>query len=460
MFKKLIGNKEFYGMVLKIAIPIIIQMAITNFVSLLDNIMVGQVGTEQMTGVAVVNQLQFVFNICIFGGVSGAGIFGAQFYGKRDQDGLRYVLRFKLIICSIISVIALALLLLFPDFLINLFLTEDGEGDVVATLMYGRQYLSVMLLGMVPFAIKEAYGSSLKETGETVLPMKASVVAVIVNFSLNAVLIFGLLGFPKLGVVGAAIATVVSRYVECAIVLISAHGKKKSFFKGLYKSLYIPGWLMKQIIYKGTPLLVNEALWSAGIVGMNQCYSQRGLNVVAAINIASTITNMFNVVYLSMGSSISIIVGKELGAGRLKEAKDTATKMIVFSVVCCLVTGSIMALCATPFASVYKTTDNIKALAVIIICICAALTPFDALNNASYFTLRSGGKTFITFLFDSLFLWVVSIPVATCMVKLTDWEIVPLYAFCQSLCLIKSVIGVILVKKGIWIQNVVVQKDS
>lgn len=458
MFKKFIGNKDFYGMVLKIAIPIIIQMAITNFVGLLDNIMVGQVGTEQMTGVAVVNQLLFVFNICIFGGVSGAGIFGSQFYGIGNEDGLRYVLRFKMIICSVISVIAIALLILFPDFLINLFLTDNGEGDVKATLMYGKQYLAVMLWGLVPFAIKEAYASSLKETEETVLPMKASTIAVFINLILNTLLIFGLFGFPKLGVVGAAIATVISRYVEFAIVIISCHRGKRTFFKGVYKSLYIPKWLIKQIIYKGAPLIVNETLWSAGIVAMNQCYSQRGLEVVAAINIASTIANLFNVVYLSMGSSISVIVGKELGAGRLKEAKSTATKMIAFSVMCCLVTGALMAAFSRSFANIYNTSDSIKSLAVIFICICAVLTPVEALNNASYFTLRSGGKTFITFLFDSVFLWVISIPVATVLVKFTSWDIIPVYAFCQSLNLIKSVIGVILVKKGVWIQNVVAEK--
>lgn len=458
MFKKFIGNKEFYGMVLKIAIPIIIQMAITNFVGLLDNIMVGQVGTEQMTGVAVVNQLLFVFNICIFGGVSGAGIFGAQFYGSGNEDGLRYILRFKMIICCLISVVALTLLVLFPEFLINLFLTDTGEGDVQATLMYGKQYLWIMLFGLIPFAIKEAYASSLKETEETVLPMKASAVAVFINLILNALLIFGLCGFPKLGVVGAAIATVISRYVEFAIVIISCHRGKRAFFKGVYKNLYIPKWLIQQIIYKGAPLLLNEALWSAGIIAMNQRYSQRGLGVVAAINITSTIANLFNVVYLSMGSSISVIVGKELGAGRLKEAKSTATKMIAFSVMCCFVTGAMMAACSYGFANIYKTSDSIKELAVIFICICAILTPVEALNNASYFTLRSGGKTFITFLFDSVFLWVISIPVATILVKLTNWDIIPIYAFCQSLNLIKSVIGIILVKKGIWIQNVVTEK--
>lgn len=460
MFQKMIGNKQFYGMVLKIAIPIIIQMAITNFVSLLDNIMVGQVGTEQMIGVAVVNQLLFVFSICVFGGVSGAGIFGAQFYGSGDEDGLRHVLRFKLIICVAITVIAMALLILYPDFLIQLFLTDNGEGDVEAALRYGKQYLVVMLSGLLPFAIKEAYASSLKETEETLLPMKASAIAVVINVFLNAVLILGLFGFPKLGVVGAAIATVISRYVEFGIVIISCHRGKRDFFCGLYKSLYIPKWLIRQIIYKGAPLLLNETLWSAGIVAMNQRYSRCGLDVVAAINIMSTISNLFNVVYLSMGSAISVLVGKELGAGHLEEAKSTATKLITFSAVCCLFTGALMALCSYGFANIYKTTDNIKELAVILICINAALTPFEALNNASYFTLRSGGKTLITFFFDSVFLWVISIPVATVLIEYTNWNIIPIFAFCQSLNLIKSVIGIILVKKGIWIQNMVNEKEK
>lgn len=458
MFQKLIGNKQFYGMVLKIAIPIIIQMAITNFVGLLDNIMVGQVGTEQMTGVAVVNQLLFVFNVCIFGGVSGAGIFGSQFYGSGNEDGLRYVLRMKMILCGLISAVALLLLILFPDYLINLFLTDSGEGDVAATLMYGKQYLAVMLWGLIPFAIKEAYASSLKETEETVLPMVASAIAVFVNLILNGLLIFGLCGFPKLGVVGAAIATILSRFVEFAIVIISCHRGKRTFFKGVFKGFYIPKWLMMQVISKGAPLILNETMWSAGVVALNQCYSQKGLGVVAAINIASTIANLFNVVFLSMGSSISVIVGKELGAGHLKEAKSTAVKMIAFSVACCFVTGAFMAMCSKGFANIYNTSDSIKSLAVVFICISAALTPVEALNNAAYFTLRSGGKTFITFLFDSVYLWVISIPVATLLVKFTGWDIIPIYAFCQSLNILKSVIGIILVKKGIWIQNVVAEK--
>lgn len=453
--KKLIGTKEFYGRVLKIAVPIMVQMGITNFVGMLDNLMVGRIGTEQMAGVAIVNQLLFIFNICIFGGISGAGIFGSQFYGKNDRDGLQYVFRFKILVATMISIVAISILAFCAEGLIGLFLTDSGEGDILLTMQYAKDYLFYMIFSLLPFGIKECYSSSLKETERTIWPMIGSSIAVALNFVLNLILIFGLFGAPKLGVVGAAIATFVSRIVELIFVVISAHLLKDSFFKGVYRSFRIPGYLVKDLIVKGSPLLLNEALWSGSVTALNQCYSMRGLNVVAAINIMSTISNMFNFVFISLGSAIAIVVGKELGAGKFEEAKDNATKMIAFSVFCCAFMSLLMISISRFFVNFYETTESIKNLAYVFVVICALIMPLDAFNHGCYFTLRSGGKTFIAFLFDSVYAWAISIPVAHILVRFTPLEIEPLFAICSSLCLIKCVIGYILVKKGIWVQNMV-----
>lgn len=453
--KRLIGTKDFYLMVLKIAVPIMIQMGITNFVGMLDNLMVGRLGTEQMTGVAIVNQLLFIYNICIFGGLSGAGIFGSQFYGKNDKDGLQYVFRYKMLVATLISVVSVLILSFGADALVGLFLTDNGDGDIVLTLQYAKEYLFYMIFSLLPFGIKECYSSSLKETERTVLPMIGSSLAVLTNFVLNLILIFGLCGAPKLGVVGAAIATLISRVLELLFIVISAHLLKDTFFKGVYKSFKIPGYLMKDLIVKGTPLLANEALWSGSVTALNQCYSMRGLNVVAAINIMSTISNMFNFVFISLGSAIAIVVGKQLGAGKFEEAKDSAAKLIAFSTFCCAFMSALMIVVSQLLVDFYNTSESIKTLAYIFVVICAVIMPFDAFNHGCYFTLRSGGKTFITFLFDSVFAWVISIPVANILVRFTPLEIEPLFAICSSLCLIKCVIGYILVKKGIWVQNMV-----
>ena len=230
--------------VLTLAIPLIIQNAITSFVSFLDNIMVGQIGTEQMSGVAIVNQLMFVFNICIFGGVSGAGIFGTQYFGKGDYEGQKYTFRFKLYACGVITGIALLLFGFFDTQLISLYLSENGSvGDVKLALKFGEEYLAIMMVGLLPFALSQSYTNTIRETGQTFVPMIAGIVAVVTNLILDIILIFGLGSIPAMGVEGAAIATVIARFVECAIVVIwtHTHTDKNRFIVGAYRSLYIPG---------------------------------------------------------------------------------------------------------------------------------------------------------------------------------------------------------------------------
>lgn len=456
--RRYIGDRHFYKMLLGIVVPIIIQNGITNFVSLLDNLMVGRIGTEQMSGVAIVNQLVFVFNLCIFGAVSGAGIFTAQFFGHGDYEGVRNTFRFKFMISVAFAVIGIAVFVVGGPQLISLFLHEGGEsGNIEQTLLYGEKYLHWILLGLVPFALSQVYSGTLRETGETVVPMAAGVTAVFVNLVFNFLLIYGNFGFPKMGVEGAAIATVMSRYVELCIIAVwsHTHTEKVPYIKGVYRTLKIPAELTKQIAIKGMPLILNEALWAFGIAILNQCYSTRGLAAVAGTNISSTITNLFNVVFIAMGSALAIIVGQLLGAGKLEEARETDTKLIFASVVSCLVLGTIMAFAAPLFPELYNTTDEVKELATFFIVFSAIMMPFNAFLHSAYFTLRSGGKTLITFFFDAGFVWIVSIPLAMALSRLTDMPVRMLYACCTGADLIKVVVGYILVKRGKWVVKIV-----
>lgn len=458
--KKLIGDKHFYKMVLLVAVPIMIQNGITNFVGLLDNVMVGQVGTEQMSGVAIVNQLIFVYSLCIFGGLSGAGIFGAQFYGQDNQAGIRDILRLKIWIGILITFLGFLVLGFLGEPLINAFLAgESNKENVAVALYYGKEYLWIMMAGIIPFCIVQIYSSTLRETGETIVPMAAGIAAVVINLIFNYILIFGKFGAPAMGVAGAAIATVLSRFVECAIVVIWTHTHKERniYIMGLYRSLKVPLWLTKKVIIKGMPLLMNEALWAAGMAMLLQCYSVRGLNVVAGMNISNTIANLFNIVFIAMGNSVAIIVGQLLGAGKMKEARDTDTKMIAFSVASCIVIGVIMVAIAPVFPKMYNTTDEVRGLAESFIIIAALFMPQNAFLHAAYFTLRSGGKTVITFFFDSVFAWVVSIPLAYVLSRYTGLPIVMIYFCCQGIEIIKCIIGFILVKRGSWLQNIISQ---
>ena len=463
MIKQYIGDKKFYKGVLAIAIPIMLQNGITNFVSLLDNIMIGKVGTLEMSGVAIANQLIFVFNLCIFGALSGAGIFGAQFYGKNDIEGVRSTFRFKMIICVVLAVTGGLVLYFFGGDLVGLYLKGEGTAEyAAASLGFGVSYIKIIITTFIVYAIAQAYASTLRETGETVLPMVAGIVAVLVNLFLNYVLIYGHFGAPAMGVEGAAIATAVSRFAELGVVAIATHTRKKkyTFAIGLYKTFRIPAELRRQILVRGTPLFVNEGLWSAGMAMLNQCYSVRGLDVVPAMNIMTTLWNVMSVAFMALGSTVGIIVGHRLGAGDIEGAKSDDKKLVAFSVFSAVLVAGLYAAASKFFPLLYNTTDEVRTLAMQLICVGAIFMPFDAFVHASYFTLRAGGKTFITFIFDSFFIWAVSVPLVYVLSRFTSMPIVWLYACCQALQLIKCVVGAILLKKGVWIHNIVAENGN
>ena len=455
---KYIGDAAFYKRYIYLALPMILQNAITNLVSFLDNIMVGQLGTEQMSGVAIVNQLIFVYNLAIFGAVSAASIFGAQYFGKGNHEGHMHSFRFKMYATLTVTALAVLLFVTNGTTLISLYLTDaTGNGATDAALQYGLEYLGIMMVGLIPFAVNQTYSTNIKETGQTMIPMIASFVAVGSNAILDYLLIFGIGPFPKMGVVGAALATVIARYIEAFIVIFWAHSHKEKnrYLKGAYRGIGIPKKEFKTILIKGFPLMINEVLWAAGMTIVIQCYSVRGLEVVAGLNIATTITNLFNIIYIQLGGCISIVVGQYLGAGKLEEAKDADNKMIAFSVFCCAVVACVMFLIGGGFPQLYNTSEQIRKLATSFIAVSALVMPFCAFSHASYFTLRSGGKTVVTFLFDSAFTWVIIVPLAFVLAHFTGLGIVSVYFFVQATELIKVVIGYCMVRSNVWLVQMV-----
>lgn len=457
MLRRYIGDRAFYRRVLGVAVPMIIQNGITNFVNLLDNVMVGQVGTIPMSGVSIVNGLIFVFNLCVFGASSGAGIFTAQFHGSQDQKGIRHTFRFKVLVCFSIALLGAAIFLAGGTGLIGLYLTGEGDAATAAqVLRQGLKYLRYMVWGFLPFALTNAYSSTLRETGETTIPMLGGIAAVLVNLIGNYTLIFGHFGAPAMGVEGAALATVISRYVELALVAgwVHTHPGKNPYIVGAYRSPYIPGKLLKAIVRKGMPLLINEFLWASGMAILNQCYSTCGLDVVPALNISTTFFNVASVVFLSMGNAVGIIMGQMLGAGSTEaQIRDSNRKLIFASVMAGAFFGSIMVLLSDLFPTLYNTNDTVRSLATQLICVCAVMMPFNSYTNATYFTLRSGGQTLVTFLFDCCFVWCCCVPIAFGLSRFTGISILPLYIICQGTDFIKCALGAMMLKQGKWIQN-------
>lgn len=452
-----------YRQAMHLAVPMMIQNGITNAVGLVDNLMVGSIGTESMSAVSIAGQLLFVFNLAVFGGLSGPGIYGAQYYGQKNEEGFKRVFRLKWWIALTITLCGILVFTFFGGGLLSAYLQGEGTGiDADLTLKLGSEYLNIMLLGLIPFAITQVYAGSLRETEDSVKPMVAGICAVVTDVLLNYLLIYGKFGFPQLGVRGAAIATVISRVVELLVIVVWSHAcsRKHTFLRGVYKTMRVQLSLVKKVVKKGLPIFLNEFLWAGGIAITTQAFSTRSLTLVPAMNIGNAICNLLNVVFIALGSAVGIITGQMLGASRFEEAKSGAVRLMRFTGIICVGLTVILVGVSGYFPLLYDTSSEVRLCAQNLIILTALFFPVQGMLNSLYFTLRSGGKTVITFLFDSVFTWVVSVPIAFVLCRYTGLSIYLIYAFVQAADVIKLLVGYVLFKKGVWVTNLVADKTK
>lgn len=460
--KKLLGNKSFYKNLLIVSIPIILSQIIGQFVNILDNLMVGQLSSEEFNAVSIANQFLFIFNLTIFGIMAGPSIFATQYHGAKNIDGVKECIRYKWLLSIVILIIGLIIFITCDDLLFNLFIHNEELNDCnpIDVINFGKDYLYIMLIGLIPFIIGEIYSSNLREDKETLIPMIANIIAVGINLVLNYLLIFGKFVFPTLGVKGAAIATVIARIISCLIVMFFAIINKKYRYNNCIFKKFFPKFTTVKLIFKNSYLLLfNEVLWSTGMMLINYCYSLRGLDVVAATNIVSTFTNLFGFFGTSVGSAVAIILGQTLGANKLQEAKEDSVKYLAFSVILGVFVAILMYILKDTIPSLYKMDSSIIDTASLLIAISAIVIPIRVYSITCYFIIRSGGKVLITFLFDSVFTICIRFLVTFFVVYFTNASIYIVYMISELLEIIKIFVGTILVKKGIWIENITKKED-
>ena len=450
------GTKELFIRAMVLALPMIIQNGITNAVGLVDNMMVGSLGSESTTGVAIAGQLFFVFYLAIFGALSGPGIFGAQFFGNNDTEGVRKIFRLKIWAAVLVSLLGIVIFYFADELLIGLYMQGSAEKlDPVLTLEKAKIYIRIMLVGLIPSSLTQVYASSLRETNESMLPMVAGLISVVADIVLNYLLIFGKAGFPALGVAGAAIATVAARLLEFGVLVAASHIRRSRypFLQGIYRTLLVPKDLLIAVSKKGFPILINELLWASGIAALSQCYSFRGLDVVTAMGISNALCNVMNVVFVALGSAVGIIVGQMLGAGELKLAKKSAWLLMWFSAGICIVITILQIAVSGVFPLAYKTDDGIRLMATRFLQITALFFPVQAFLNTQYFTIRSGGKTFVTFIMDSGFTWVIVVSTVFALTHFTNINVYGIFIISQALDLLKIAFGGVLIHKGVWLNT-------
>ena len=405
-------------------------------------------------GLTALNLVLPLFNLMNATGLM-IGIGGATKYAihkaRGEQEAGSQIFFHALLLAGVASVVFMLVGLLGADPLCRWLGSDAATHDKMVV------YLRTLYCFAPLFLCNQLFAAFVRNDGAPNRVMLGTMLGTLGNIVLDYLFIFGIGPFPKLGVIGAALATVIARYIEAFIIIIWAHSHKEKnrYLEGAYTGFGMPKGELKAIIIKGFPLMFNEVLWAAGMTTVTQCYSIRGLEVVAGLNIATTITNLFNIIYIQLGACISIVVGQYLGAGELKKAKDADNKMIVFSVFCCALVAGVMLVIGRFFPQIYNTSEQIKELATSFIAVSAIIMPFCSFSHASYFTLRSGGKTLVTFLFDSVFTWVVVVPIAFVLAHYTGLGIVSVYFFVQATELIKVAIGYFMVRSNVWLVQMV-----
>ena len=444
-------EKPILPLLLSMALPMVISMMVNSLYNIVDSYFVARISEEAMTALSLVYPIQnFITSVGVGFGI-GINAAIAFFLGAQDQKKADAAATQGLFLSVIHGIVlTVATIAVMPLFL-QIF-TKD-----VTVIQMGNAYSRIAFGFSIVISLEITWEKIFQAVGRMRVSMICMMSGCIFNIVLDPLLIFGIGPFPELGVAGAALATVIARYIEAFIIIVWAHSHtgQNLYLKGAYTGFGIPGEELKAIIVKGFPLMLNEVLWAAGMTAVTQCYSVRGLEVVAGLNIATTITNLFNIIYLQLGSCISIVVGQYLGAGELEEAKDADNKMIVFSVFCCVIVAGLMLVVGGFFPQIYNTTEEIKALATSFIAVSAMIMPFCSFGHASYFTLRSGGKTMVTFLFDSVFTWIVVVPAAFLLAHFTGLGIVGVYFLVQATELIKVVIGYRMVRSNVWLVQMV-----
>ncbi len=445
--KSLIGTKSFYKKLIAVSLPIVVQQLITSSLQLVDNIMVGSLGDSAVGSVSSVNQLYFVVILVIFGALGGAGVYSAQYFGAKDFDKLKQTFRFKVIVSIVLALISFIILSFFGRFLISLF-TETS-----VTINNGVKYLEIIKWSMFPWAISVSISFTFREIGITKPLLRISIIAILTNTILNFLLIFGYLGFPQLGITGAAIATLISRFIESGLFVLLLIRKGEAFNSKIKDIFKINNIVLKSIIIMAIPLMLNEILWSTGQTVFFEAYSTRGDAALAAASVTGAISQLVFVTFGGISTGIAVMVGNTLGENKLKQAQDNAKKLIFSSMMFSAFMGVLLFVLSYFILGIYDISSQAKDIAIFNIRVNAFLIPVLAFNVSMYFTLRAGGDTKSTFIMDSGYMWVVQVPTALLLSRFTSLPANILFLIIQLEELPKMLFAYSRYKKRYWVRN-------
>lgn len=455
--KELFYDKKFYKMVLFLALPIILQNLIASSVNMLDTLMIGRVGEVELAAVGIANQFYFIFSLFIMGISSGCAVFIAQLWGKRDKNNIQKVLGIGIISSVLITSVFNLVGVLFPEKIISIFNID------LQVIKIGASYLKIVCFSYIFTAISFNYAAALRSVENTVLPMLASFLGLVVNGVLNTVLIFGLLGFPAMGVRGAAIATIIARGSECALLVLYTY-TSKNILAAKAKDLFnITRELTKSVFVTMIPVLLNEACWGLGNLTYAVIYGRIGTQATASIQICTTIFNLFMIITFGLANVAVVVIGKEIGAGREKRGLLYARRLCVISLITGVILAVVLAITSPIVLTVFKVSEEVLRNSLRILYVYSTLMPLRVFTVILVVgILRGGGDAKYGAIVQGITLWGIGIPLSFVAAFILHLPIYLVVSVTAAEEIVKCIIVVRRYRSNKWINNIVnqVSKES
>ncbi len=444
---KFIADKKFYKMVMIIAIPLMMQQLITSSVNLVDNLMVGQLGDAALGGVAAVNRYYLIATFGTNGFLAAVSIFIAQYYGAKNELKVKECFRISILIASMIMLMFFLIGFVFPIEIVEFF-TKDP-----LIVKEALDYLGVACFTFLPMIISLSVSSAYRACGQTKIPLCVSIVAVVINTTLNYAFIFGNFGFPVMGVAGAAIATLIARIAEAMLLLLTMKFYQPVFITKITKIFNFSKELLVNIVRKGAPLACNEVLWSLGNAMLFKFYATRGAEVMSGYAISMTTADIFFVLFGGMSVAANVLISQKLGANQLELARSNGYKLIGFSSIMSIFFAILMFTSSFFIPYLYNVSEYASFVARSVTQVQSLMFWIYMITTMCYFIVRAGGDTKSTFIMDSVYMWSINLPIVASFAYFTDISIIYLYIAGQLTDIIKMLFSYHLVKKEKWVKN-------
>ncbi|MGL5379713.1 MATE family efflux transporter [Clostridium sp.] len=446
---RLTRDKSFYKLLLSISLPIAVQNLITFAVSMIDTMMIGTLGEVQLSAVAIANNLFFVLMILMFGLAGGSNIMISQYWGKGDTKTIHKVLSIMYRVCILITSIFILIAVFIPEKFMRIFTTD------LAVVEAGASYLRIVCIGYIFYAITNCTIMMLRAVKTVKISIIVYSISLLVNAFFNWVLIFGNLGAPELGIRGGAIATVIARITEFAIIIVFMIFFEKKINLKVRDFLKVDKLILKDYIGICTPVLCNELLWSTGASMISVIVGRMGTDVVAANSINGVAHQFVTVFIFGLSNAAAVIIGNTIGEGKYEKAKEYALTIGVFSIVMGIIASGIIFVIREDIVSFYNVSETTKTIAMEIMAVTSIIVIFQSLGvNMMMGVLRGGGDARFVLINDIIFMWLVAIPFGFIAAFSLKLPVAIVFFIIKSDEILKSIVSIIRVVSGKWVRDV------